>query len=343
MKQRIIGAVVLGALIIIFFPILFKSPAPTAANSKELLLTEPATPAKSAPSALVTATKNLELNRKGSAAKNDSPIDDTKPAANVFGSNSLSSSASPSTEQASPSATQAELDMSRKNLERISSVQQTITPSVGQETNQTAEKIIKSDTTQQASAQAATQSLTQVAQNTIQQPTAIADSDTDVMPASGVTTTAVADVANSQKQAKVKVEDKMRLVESEALIRKPPAPKLKQVTEKKSKSKPKAVQVAATEAKTAKSTSAAIAGKAWLVQLGSFSNAANAESLQKKLRGQGYNAYLQKSKVSKNGQMMKVLVGPETQRAKAELVLNKINKELRLKGFIVPFEPSQKA
>ncbi len=72
----------------------------------------------------------------------------------------------------------------------------------------------------------------------------------------------------------------------------------------------------------------------WSIQLASLSNRASAESLQKTLRSQGYNAYIR----SAEG-MSRVFVGPLIERAEADRLRDQLTKQQKLKGFVVRFQP----
>ncbi|MBD8482649.1 SPOR domain-containing protein [Pseudomonas coleopterorum] len=74
----------------------------------------------------------------------------------------------------------------------------------------------------------------------------------------------------------------------------------------------------------------------WSVQLASLSNRAGADALQKSLRTQGYNAYVRSSD-GKN----RVFVGPLVERAEAERLRDVINRQQKLQGFVVRFEPER--
>ena len=74
----------------------------------------------------------------------------------------------------------------------------------------------------------------------------------------------------------------------------------------------------------------------WSVQLASLSNRAGADALQKSLRTQGYNAYV-RSADGKN----RVFVGPLVERAEAERLRDVINRQQKLQGFVVRFEPER--
>ena len=74
----------------------------------------------------------------------------------------------------------------------------------------------------------------------------------------------------------------------------------------------------------------------WSVQLASLSNRANAENLQKTLRSQGYNAYIRAAEGTN-----RVFVGPLIERAEAERLRDVINRQQKLKGFVVRFQPER--
>ena len=74
----------------------------------------------------------------------------------------------------------------------------------------------------------------------------------------------------------------------------------------------------------------------WSVQLASLSSRESAESLQKNLRSQGYNAYI-RSADGKN----RVFVGPLIERAEADRLRDLLNRQQNLKGFVVRFQPER--
>lgn len=74
----------------------------------------------------------------------------------------------------------------------------------------------------------------------------------------------------------------------------------------------------------------------WSVQLASLSSREGAENLQKKLRSQGYNAYI-RSADGKN----RVFVGPLIERAEADRLRDLLGRQQNLKGFVVRFQPER--
>ncbi len=77
---------------------------------------------------------------------------------------------------------------------------------------------------------------------------------------------------------------------------------------------------------------------AFVIQLGSFSNKANAQKLVDKLKKAGYKAYLKAGK-SNSKSINRVLVGPELKRPQAESKIKALNKISGLKAIIVSYDP----
>ncbi|MBD9398192.1 SPOR domain-containing protein [Pseudomonas sp. PDM11] len=72
----------------------------------------------------------------------------------------------------------------------------------------------------------------------------------------------------------------------------------------------------------------------WSVQLASLSSRPGAENLQKTLRSQGYNAYIRTA----DG-MNRVFVGPLVERVEADRLRDQLNRQHKLNGFVVRFQP----
>ncbi len=72
----------------------------------------------------------------------------------------------------------------------------------------------------------------------------------------------------------------------------------------------------------------------WSVQLASLSSRDGAQSLQKTLRSQGYNAYIR----TVDG-MNRVFVGPLIERGEADRLRDQLNRQHKLNGFVVRFQP----
>lgn len=74
---------------------------------------------------------------------------------------------------------------------------------------------------------------------------------------------------------------------------------------------------------------------AWVVQLGSFSSEQNAWALRDKLRNKGYHAFVER--ISEGSKMViRVRIGPEARRATAQAVQQKLEKEMKIKGIVMP-------
>lgn len=72
----------------------------------------------------------------------------------------------------------------------------------------------------------------------------------------------------------------------------------------------------------------------WSVQLASLSSRENADKLQQTLRSQGYNAYVRTA----DG-MNRVFVGPLIERAEANRLRDQLQRQQKLDGFVVRFQP----
>ena len=108
-----------------------------------------------------------------------------------------------------------------------------------------------------------------------------------------------------------------------------PAPESPSDSETKNENKPKVVAGADTGDLSA-----------WVVQLGSFEKESNARKLTKKLKADGYAAFIQKVK-SGGTFSHKVRVGPEMTQQRAELVRKRIAKKHAHEGVVMRYRGPQ--
>jgi cell division septation protein DedD len=100
-----------------------------------------------------------------------------------------------------------------------------------------------------------------------------------------------------------------------------------------------ATETAKTVARNDSSTPATAADlkkSAWIVQLGSFKNKLNAERLTNSLRAKGYKAFTLETK--SNGQT-RVCVGPEFKQMAAATLASKIQSDINMHGIIMTYQP----
>ena len=71
----------------------------------------------------------------------------------------------------------------------------------------------------------------------------------------------------------------------------------------------------------------------WVVQLGNFGNRANAARLRDKVIKAGFAGYM-----VPNGDLFKVLVGPELTRPKAETLQEKLKSKFKMAGMVTQYE-----
>lgn len=72
----------------------------------------------------------------------------------------------------------------------------------------------------------------------------------------------------------------------------------------------------------------------WVVQIGSFSNKTNALKLRDKVRGQGFQAFVE-AVTNADGRVFRVRVGPEAERSKAEALKTQLASKAKVKGIVV--------
>jgi DedD protein len=77
---------------------------------------------------------------------------------------------------------------------------------------------------------------------------------------------------------------------------------------------------------------------AWVIQVGSYKNKANALRLVNQLRSNGYTAFIQDVS-SEEGRHTRVYVGPESKRKAALSLVDQINKEMNLQGIVISYQP----
>ena len=75
---------------------------------------------------------------------------------------------------------------------------------------------------------------------------------------------------------------------------------------------------------------------AWVIQLGTFSSEQNALALRDQLRAKGYTAFVEKIKSGDN-QLFRVRVGPELERARADAMRDKLEKETKQRGIVTRY------
>jgi len=75
---------------------------------------------------------------------------------------------------------------------------------------------------------------------------------------------------------------------------------------------------------------------AWAVQVGRFSTESNATALRDKLRDSGYASFAEPD-FERGAKSVRVLVGPELQRADAEALRAQLKRRLKLDAFVVSY------
>lgn len=82
---------------------------------------------------------------------------------------------------------------------------------------------------------------------------------------------------------------------------------------------------------------AAAEPRAWVVRVGSFSSNDNAVALRDRLRGAGFDAFVDQVTIE-GATMSRVHVGPEIDRARGDALRDRLEREMKLKGLVVGYE-----
>lgn len=79
---------------------------------------------------------------------------------------------------------------------------------------------------------------------------------------------------------------------------------------------------------------------AFIIQVASFSDKSNAVKLVETLKKSGFNAFVGREKVKRNGKLLsKVFIGPVIKRSEAEKIMQTIKKTNKLNASIVVYDP----
>ncbi|NTS77704.1 SPOR domain-containing protein [Catenovulum sp. SM1970] len=79
---------------------------------------------------------------------------------------------------------------------------------------------------------------------------------------------------------------------------------------------------------------------AWVIQLGSFKNKANVESLVAKLKREGYLVFTRPIK-TQAGTLTKVYVGPDLDKQKLDAMIPELNKLTKTSGKLAVYKPGE--
>lgn len=118
----------------------------------------------------------------------------------------------------------------------------------------------------------------------------------------------------------------------------PPAPTLVKpapIASKPPQTPPAAAQPVESAKPAAPVSPAATAGVGFAVQLGAFSSAAEADKLRDRARGAGFSAFVQQVRTDK-GTLSRVRVGPVMNRADADQLKSQVSAKLGISGIVQP-------
>ena len=324
LKQRLVGAVVLIALAVIFLPMLVKGPAPDSGVS-DVPLGIPGEP-----KAADTTTRDLPLIEPGTAPKggavgmpeatpesaNPGPAQDGQFAAAAAGDYAVSFGSY---------ASAADAD---KVIAALRSAELPAYREAVQLAGRDAQRVRIGPFTDHAMAEAARLRAAQVNDGVGAKVVVLDAGMPEVAPAAAAIAAPAAAVAKPGSPAAAAPPAPAPAPVAAA---KPPAPAPALASKPAAASPPPAAP--ATPAPVAKPVDTSKTGFA--VQVGAFAAAADATALRDKLRSAGFNAFTESVRTDK-GTLTRVRVGPAMTRAEAEQLKSSVQAKLGIAGIVRP-------
>lgn len=329
LKQRLIGAVVLVALAVIFLPMLVKGPAPDSGVSDVPLDVPPAAggefetrelPLVTPGNAPATGAVGLQ-GRVAAPAAEPAPADGVlQPAATAGGNFAVSFGAY---------ATQSDADavLVRVKQAKLPGFVEPATIN-----GKPAFRVRVGPYVDRPQAEAARLDAIRVRSDVNAQVVTL-----DV-PAAAPTATAPVPAASVAAPAAPAVTTQALPPEPAKPAPKPAATEAKPVATTTAETKPvppPAVKPAAPAPKPAETAKPAASGTGFAVQLGAFSNAADANALRDRARGAGFSAFVEQVRTDK-GTLSRVRIGPVASRADADRLKTQVASKIGVDGMVRP-------
>lgn len=331
LKQRLIGAVVLVALAVIFLPMLIKGPAPDSGVS-DVPLAVPATPGGQ------YETRELPLVTPGDApAGGVVGMDNNAPAASASEAVPLGSAPAAATGAMLPAstaggnfavnfgayATPADADavIARLKQSSLPAFREPATVN-----GKTAWRVRIGPYTERADAETVRLQAAQVRSDVKAQVVTL-----DV-PATAPASTPAATVATAPVTTQALPPDASQQPSAKPVQAPPAETKPVATAPRPAVATPKPV---AASAKPVEAPKPAAASVGFAVQLGAFSHAADANALRDKLRAGGFSAFVEQVKTDK-GTLSRVRVGPVASRADADQLKAQVAAKIGINGMVRP-------
>ncbi|WFC40990.1 SPOR domain-containing protein [Pseudoxanthomonas sp. SE1] len=324
LKQRLIGAVVLVALAVIFLPMLVKGPAPDSGVSDVPLDVPPAAdgefetrelPLVTPGNAPATGAVGLQGQVAAPAAEPAPATGTVQPAATAGGDFAVSFGAY---------ATQADADavLARVKQAKLPGFVEPATIN-----GKPAFRVRVGPYADRPQAEAARLDAIKIRGDVNAQVVTLDVADTEPATASPAATASVASAAPTT----LAVTTRTLPPEPAKPAPKPAAPEAKPVATKPAP----ATTPAASTPKPAEAPKPAASGTGFAVQLGAFSNAADANALRDRARGAGFSAFVEQVRTDK-GTLSRVRVGPVANRADADRLKAQVASRIGVDGMVRP-------
>ena len=333
LKQRLIGAIVLVALAVIFLPMLVKGPAPDS-GVQEVPLTAPAAPAEGQ-----FETRELPLVAPGAPAGGAVGMPAAQPETGVATTPAQPAAALPPSAAAGNYAVNFGAYGSEADADAvIAHLKKSNLPGFRQAdtiNGRQAWRVRIGPYADRAQAELVRLEAGKVRSDVNAQVVVLdasAESAATIAPAAATPSTATAAPAPAPVRTEALPPEPAKPV---AVAPKPEPPK---PAPKPEAAKPEpAKQVATAPAKPEVSTPAAPAASSvgFAVQLGAFAQAADANALRDRVRGAGFSAFVEQVRTD-NGVLNRVRVGPVASRADAEQLRAQVAAKVGIAGMVRP-------
>ena len=328
LKQRLIGAVVLVALAVIFLPMLVKGPAPDSGVSDVPLDVPPAAdgefetrelPLVTPGNAPATGAVGLQGQVAAPAAEPAPATGTVQPAATAGGDFAVSFGAY---------ATQADADavLARVKQAKLPGFVEPATIN-----GKPAFRVRVGPYADRPQAEAARLDAIKIRGDVNAQVVTLDVADTAPATASPAASASASASVASAAPTTPAVTTRTLPPEPAKPAPKPAAPEAKPVATKPAP----ATTPAASTPKPAEAPKPAASGTGFAVQLGAFSNAADANALRDRARGAGFSAFVEQVRTDK-GTLSRVRVGPVANRADADRLKAQVASRIGVDGMVRP-------
>jgi len=316
-KQRIVGVLVIIALVVILLPLLFGKNEP---QTQQVVAKAPAFPDQPSQPVSLAANDNSSASQ-GVGVDNTTSSEISVPVPNLPAPSNVAASSSDSNKASESNA--ATLGGS--------------TTSTASTVSTTAPAASQPATTAQQTVQSVPNSVT--SQSNL---TKTASLQTEAKASSATTGTVATTLSNAAAHAvttSASTETNTTAASTETDAPQVPVTHHTVTAMHKAKSLPAVIKAKSKIVKPAAVKSAEFKQPAWAIQMGNFKNKENALRLTNQLRAAGFKAFTRDYKLASGKVRTRVFIGPEFKQTTALALSGKVEDKLKLRGIVVSYKP----